>query len=195
MKSSIFIFLAIFVFCACTNHVKQDPKKAIELNNSATQLINAEQLDSALLLLNKAIACDSNYYQAHANKANIYFKQGKNNLAITETQKAMAINKEYVEGWGFIGFIYDSMEDSVNAIKSYQKCIELLRAKDSHNMSKDQLFNHKANIAFLLIQSGNNTAAQEIINELKKERINDPVVDSMITMTRKKFLENIKTNK
>lgn len=163
--------------------------EAIRLNSKATAFITAQNYDSALFYLDKAISIDSTYYTAYGNKCGVYCALKDFQKALTESQKAIAVKPDLAEGWTFAGMLYDKLGDTLNAIKCYRKSIELFDERISNPAKQKFLEANKLNRALSLILMGQEETGRSELKKLKEAYPNDNAVDGLLNMTKKEYLD------
>ena len=67
-------FITILQSCKGQENKPDYNPKAIEFNNKAVQAMQQMDYDSALILFNKAIEIDKNYYVPYSNMTGIYLR-------------------------------------------------------------------------------------------------------------------------
>jgi tetratricopeptide (TPR) repeat protein len=164
-----------------------------ELNKKALQLIKEAKYDSALILLDRAIEIDKEFYPAYQNKIFIYNNRQdyKNALAVADQQ--VVINPQVAGAWVIYGMLNDVTGDSSKAIKCYKKGMSLF--DDQSSKSAESMKNYKVNRAFILILLGKDQDAKIALQEFKLEYPNDllvtqKIIDGFESMTRNDFLKN-----
>ena len=178
-------------------------KKAIKLNNKALDLYSNVMgipvskndsllLDSAIVLLNKAIKIDKLYYIAYANKAMIISKFKKYNDAIKILDDIVKIKPSYAEGSLSQGFLFEKIADSINARKKYNEAIEayLKRLNDPNEINK---VNVQVDIAFALLFKEGKDKSIQIIDTLSSWYPNNDVIKMMkmtiLSFDREEFIK------
>jgi tetratricopeptide (TPR) repeat protein len=107
-------------------------KECIALNDFATRKISLfyttqqnEQLDSAMLLLEKATKCDTSYFLAHSNLATVLTLKGNYDAAIQVVNKLLRLTKNDPELVLYKGLLYEKMDKKDLAQKEYDRANKL----------------------------------------------------------------------
>ena len=150
---------------------------AIKLNNKAIELysyVGGEPvsmhdsllLDSALVLLNKAIKIDAQYYLAYANKAMILAKFKLYTKAIETLNYIIKIRPNYAEGIANQGFLFEKMGNFTKASEKYKEAIEvyLKRLNDPYKIMDGVAV--QADIAFMLLFIDGKDKALQLIDTI-----------------------------
>ena len=170
-------------------------KKSIELQGIAADLILNNHYDSALILLDKAIRMDTTYYLAYCDKSEIFLKRKDFNRAIAESQKSLKVKPDYAEGWQYEGMIYDSLGDSINAIKDYTISIDLFNKRITDPQKKKYLFFNRLNRAVTLLMARQEKSAYDSLKILKEQYPDQTTVDEFLKLSRKELLNQFMDNK
>ncbi|TAJ13843.1 tetratricopeptide repeat protein [Marinilabiliaceae bacterium JC017] len=101
----------------------EDHQKALELNNQASVLIEAENYLVAENLLIKAIVLDSTIRTSYVNLNYALSRQKKYPLATDYLKKATAIFSSDDELWYYLGNAYTRQEMISKALEAYEKAI------------------------------------------------------------------------
>lgn len=188
-----------------TKNTKHKPNlNAIKLNNEAIELysavlgapvtrIDSLLLDSAIVLLNKAIKIDKQYYIAYANKAMVNSKLNKYNEAIKTLDDIVKLKTDYAEGILSQGFLFEKIADSINARNKYNKAIEayLKRLHDPNEINK---VNVQVDIAFALLFTQGKDKSLQIIDTLSSWHPNNDAIKTMkmniLNFNKEKFIKD-----
>src|SRR5690242_4180186 len=101
-RNPIILFTCLLAFNSCR---ATDPdKRAIELNNLAAQLFQEGKTDSALILLERAIQIDSNYFIAYSNKCNFLWQLNRNEEALRTAKQATQLKEAMISSYFLVGF-------------------------------------------------------------------------------------------
>jgi len=193
MKRLLYLMLIIVLMFSCKAVDKKviDPL-AISYNNQAAKQLQADNYDSALVLINKALSVDSNYIVGYANKVSIYceLKDYKNALIVAD--KALQIDPNYAEGYMGAGTICDMMGDSTRAFDYYKKGIDCYDRRISNPKDQKQLTYSRLNRACLLRYSGKEMEGKRELEKLKAENLGIQLINDFIKMDRKAYLNTIR---
>jgi len=187
-------FAPIFISLILTNCSEPKPnvnhnQNAVELNKKACELIIKDQYDSALILLDKAIALDKNLYTTYGNKITIYCNLRDYKHALSESQTQLKIKPDFAEGWQIQGMLYDVLGDSLKAKESYRKSIELYDAKISDPNNVKYKDTYKFNRAISLLLSNKDIEAKKELKELRDQNSDDKSIDEFLNMTKRDLLD------
>lgn len=184
------ILLLIISCSEQKKHASQGPydPKAVELNNRAVKLINQYKNDSALILLDKAIAIDESYYVPHSNKVTVYVSQADYKNALRESELAIEKRPDLAEGWTMAGLLNEKLGDSIKANQYYQKSIDLFEARINDPQKKDQIMANKLSKALSLILHGKEQEGKDELTRLKKENPDNFMIDQFLKINRKEFI-------
>lgn len=195
MKKLLTLHL-IFALLALTQCNSQEKKSAyhvaaIELNNKAMGFMRVQNCDSALIYLDRAITVDSNSYVLHSNKCAVYCSLKDYQKALIESQKVINIKTDLAEGWTFSGMLYDKLGDTINALKSYRKSIEIFDERISNPDKQKSLEGNKLNRAFSLILMGQEEMGRSELKKLKIAYPQDNTLDGFLNLTKKDYFDQI----
>jgi hypothetical protein len=158
------LFLCYLLLSGYYENNGHDPdKKAILLNNQASELYRNDKIDSAIILLNKAIEVDSLYGLAHFNICNFLSELQKYNEALTYAKHYFII--DFNNGAMVLGMTLEKMNLIDSAKYFYKKLLnnyEKLRIDSLDYMSK-------VNIAFITTIAGDKAKGLIIINNVLAE--------------------------
>lgn len=79
--------------------------------------------DSAIIFLDKNLKLDFSYMYAYREKAIALSKLKRYQEAIQVLQRAVTIRNNYDEGYFWLGHIYEKVNDTANAVISYQNAL------------------------------------------------------------------------
>ncbi|MEA5080609.1 MAG: hypothetical protein VB024_03175 [Dysgonamonadaceae bacterium] len=194
-KSIITLFLLIILINSCTKRVERtyDPQ-AVELNNKALELINQDQLDSALLVYDQSIKTDKTCYFPHIGKSIIYMRKKDWNKAFEETQQAIKKNSDYAEGYQALGLIADAKGDSIEAKEYYNKAIKKFDERIKSSNDSNALRSNRFNKITTLILLNETQKAEKEIEEFKRANPSDGLIESINTLSRDSILYMIKNS-
>lgn len=193
-KSIITSFLLIILIISCSK--KRDERtydpQAVELNNKALELINQDQLDSALLVYDQSIKTDKTYYFPHIGKSIIYMRKKDWNKAFEETQQAIKKKPDYAEGYQTLGLIADAKGDSIEAKEYYNKAIKKFDERIKSSNDSNALRSNRFNKITTLILLNETQKAENEIEEFKRANPSDGLIESISALSRDSILYMIK---
>ncbi len=112
MKQIINLFLAIIIFSSCNNAVKEQPVTQLQIPMQEKEMKDAiDKYPDSLLLRETLIQ----YYQDN----------GTADMALAEINKAIQIDSTDAKLWDKKAELCIIQEDTANAIRSYQKAIDI----------------------------------------------------------------------
>lgn len=192
-KSIITLFLLIILINSCTKRDERTyDRQAVELNNKALELVNQDQLDSALLVYDQSIKTDKTDYFPHIGKSIIYMRKKDWNKAFEETQQAIKKNSDYAEGYQALGLIADAKGDSIEAKEYYNKAIKKFDERIKSSNDSNALRSNRFNKITTLILLNETQKAENEIEEFKRANPNDGLLESINTLSRDSILYMIK---
>ena len=196
MKKIIILNLLVLLVISCNVQEKQASynPEAIELNNQATELIQQSKNDSALMLLDKAIAMDETYYLPHINKLKIYLERNDVDKALLECEKSLDKKPDYVEGWTTAAMLYDLQGKETKALEYYKKGIDLYDKKISESDQKDDIKANRLRRAFVLVLSGQEKEGKEEMNKLQSEFPDLTMIDEFLKLNKKDLMDQLTHN-
>lgn len=193
-KSLTLVLISTWLILTHSNCQEKKPvydPKAIELNNKATKFIMTGEYDRALLYLDSAIHIDTTYYSAYANKCTAYCSLKDFKKALKESQMVTIVKPDLAEGWTFTGMLHDWLGDTENALKCYQKSIEIFDERISNPDKQKSLEGNRLNRAVSLILMGKEETGRNELKKLKKDYPNDKFLDDFLKLTKKEYLEEL----
>ncbi len=145
MKNTSYILcLLLYFFSVVTScsqkkdeQRKEEKRKVLKecraLNDVAIEKLNsyyyqgneADKLDSALVLLQRAVECDTNYFLAYANMATVLTLKGNYNSAIEVVNKLLTLTNNDPEIVVYKGMLYEKQGKRDIAKKQYTFANEL----------------------------------------------------------------------
>jgi tetratricopeptide (TPR) repeat protein len=178
---------------------------AIELNNKAIKMysyIGDESIsmhdslliDSAIVLLNKAIKIDNQYYLAYANKAMMLARCKLYTNAIETLDQIIKIRPNYAEGIANQGFIYEKTGDLNKANEKYKEAINayLRRLSDPYIIIDGVSL--QADIAFIFFFTEGKDKALQLIDTIISWNPDNKTAISMkgniMTLNREEFISS-----
>jgi tetratricopeptide (TPR) repeat protein len=188
----ILLIISLLGFLICCNSDKKINQKAIDLNNQAYKFLRysdptPEQIDSAILLLDKATDIDKDYYTAYINKFPfLFYKKDYKRLLETNSQ-IQRINPDAPIWKAQEGFIYDLMGDSVKAFNIYS--IAVSRYDSIIKTDTSIGFDFKFQLLDLLILAGEENRAKLEYENLKSEYPDNIFLDEVEKKSRKAMLK------
>ncbi len=121
-------------------------------NNLASFELEENNLEKALLNVNKAIILKPNYADAIANRGNIYSQIGQNDLAFKDFEKAIQL-KPHADAYFNRGNLYTQTAQFNKAVNDYSQSIKLKASPDAFT-----------NRAFCYLQLNNERNALQDLN-------------------------------
>lgn len=193
MKRIITLCLIATVAISCTGQEKKENynSSAVEMNNKAVELMQSFKNDSALILFDKAIELDKTYYKPHANKVGIYLNRNDLNKALTECKTSLDLKPDYAEGWVLAGMLYDLKGETNNALKYYQKSIDLFDKRISDPDKKDNIKSNRLNRAMSLVLVGKDKEGKQEMSQLKSEYPDMKIIDEFLKLNKKDYLNQL----
>ena len=196
-KFLLILLLTLIYSCHCKGQEIKFNPKALDLDNKATDLVMKGKLDSALLLLDKAIQADSTYYPAYGLKASIYSQKHLPDSEIVQLENELKLKPDFAEVLCSLGMCYDKKGDSLTAFKCYNKSIELFNQRilyPDKTKKTDYTRANRLNRAVTKILTGQVKQGQDELQELKKEdpdNIDSYIINSLINKSRQEVLEEL----
>ena len=191
---SLLIFISILQSCNGQDKKPDYNPKAIEFNNKAVQLMQRMEYDSALILFNKAIEIDKNYYLPYSNMTGIFLSKKQFDKALKASDKVVEIKPDLAEGWTFAGMLYDRQGDSLTAKKYYKRSIEIYDERIKNSEKKDQITANRLNRAFSLILLGQEKEGKDEMRKLKSENPDDLMIDEFLKLNKEDYLRQMIDN-
>lgn len=198
-----FLLITLFVLTSCSskNERRNRPSAtAIKLNDSAAAFMmrlkqgNRQQgnLDSALILLDKAIAIDQDYFIAYSNKVAVYCRQGNFSKAAETAKQLERIQPQNPEAIFELGFLLEKTGKVKEAREKYQKALSLNKKKlkelDSQNK---QYLSIQINYALNLIFSNKEDEGKRELNDVLKKDPNNLPAKILYGQTRTEILQQL----
>ncbi|MFY9150862.1 MAG: hypothetical protein WAO52_02525 [Prolixibacteraceae bacterium] len=193
MYKSIILILLGIVLISCTEKKKQETynPKAIELNNKGVGLMKSAEYDSALIVFDRAIETDKNYYLPHSNKTGIYIGLQEFDKALTESDLAIRKKPDFAEGWIMAGLLHEKLGDSLTASSYFQKSVDLYDKLINDPANKDRIVKNKINRAFAIIIQGKEKEGKEELSKLKAENPDNIMIGEFLTMNKDEFVKQL----
>ena len=183
--------LTLITLISCNN--SQTPKynrKAIDINNKATELSIRGEWSKALTMLDKAIELDSSYHTPHINKVDIYLNMGKYDKALHESEMIITKKPDLAESWFFTGLLNECQGNKTRAITCYKESI-LLFTKRINNPDKQEDINaNKLNRALSKMLIGDKSYINDF-NELSKIDNYSFMIEHLKAKTRKEIINEL----
>lgn len=107
--SGFFIFVLFFIL----------------MGNACLTLWRNNDWKDGLQLWSKTILTSPNSFRAHINLGNAYEKEGLNNAALEEYQKALSIDPHDADVYNNLGVYYNTMNIFDDAIRYFTKCLSI----------------------------------------------------------------------
>lgn len=192
-KQFIVIGISGMIFLSCNNNkenIEFNPK-AVDLNNRAVEMLKRYEIDSAMVLLDSAIAADNNYYYPHSNKSAVYISRKQYDKAIKESELVLQKSPESAESWAFAGMIYDRIGKQSVAYKYYQNSIKLYNERIDDTSKMSQKFDNRLNRAMSLILIGKESDAKGELQKLKAEQPDNFLIDELMTINKEEYMNQM----
>lgn len=188
-------FILVLLFLSCSNKSKQQPDhvynpEAIELNNKAGKLSQRFQVDSALLLYDKAIELDETYYLPHSNKVNIYLRRKEYDKALYEAEMAVMKKPDLAEAVFLAGLLNEKQGNLKKAKKYYLKSIEIFDNRIKNPEKKEHITSNKLNRA-LSKKFINDETYIDDLKALEGKGIQQYLLDRMKNSTKQELMEQL----
>ena len=100
---------------------KYDTEKAMQLKQDGNNLLKDGNLDGALQKYNEAIKTDPTQSTFYCNRAAVYSKQEKHELAIEDCEQAISLDPEYATAYSRLGFAYYKLGKIDKAREAYKR--------------------------------------------------------------------------
>ena len=194
MKRIITLSLIAIVAIFCIGQEKKENynSKAVKMNNKAIELMRKFKNDSAaLILFDKAVELDKTYYLPHFFKGVIYLNRNDLNKALFEYETSINLKPDCSECWLMAAMLYDLKGETKNALKYYQKCIDLVDSKISDPDKKNKIKSYRLNRAILLVLIGQEKEGKQEMSQLKSEYPDMKEIDFCLKMSKKEFLNKL----
>ena len=134
--------------------------EAQDLTNQAIQIYQQDydKLEDAIVLLDKAIAIDSNYFPAYSSKCNFLWELKRNQEAFITAKLSTRIEK--VKSWNMLGLAFEHLNKLDSAIVCYKTFLSSYPSQDKG----EQIFL----LLFVSVVEGKDKALMEL-NEILRE--------------------------
>ena len=182
------------LFFSCSEQMGCYNPKAIEFNDKAVELMQRSEYDSALILFDKAIEIDKIYYLPHSNKTTIYVRLKQLDKALHESEMVVKKKPDLAEGWTLAGMLHDRLNDTLMAMKYYNKSIEIYDERILDPKKKSHIAVNKFNRAVTLILLGKEKEGKDEMLKLKLENPDDLMIDEFIDMNKEEYIRQIIDN-
>ena len=208
----LFVVLFILPLIGCgkgtnseTEHIRtkdnNNSQEAVRLNNEAMTIYQKSFLTSSIdtvefirmnNLLDSAIQLDSNFYQAYISKSLILCRYKMFINAIDCMNNILRRRGDYVEGWVFLGMLYDKNGKDKDADSLFKRALRIyqnrLRSKFNLPDAENEIFLYK-----MLGQE--DSANYRLKNVLSKDTSNVSQIKDFISgmkyFNRKRYVDNI----
>jgi tetratricopeptide (TPR) repeat protein len=124
----------------CKQALEADPNNVLALYQLSIGFISPVVLGTSIdpgadlkradELASRAIAVDTNFPWGHLAKANVLRIEGRFDDAIAEIERALALDPGLAEAYGFLGETYRGIGQYEEAIKFFDRAIELLSSQN-----------------------------------------------------------------
>ncbi|MBN1396687.1 MAG: hypothetical protein JXA06_01520 [Bacteroidetes bacterium] len=191
---SLLIFITILHSCKEQDKKPDYDPEAIEFNNKAVRLMQQMDYDSALILFNKAVEIDKNYYLPYSNMTRIFLSRKQFDKALLASDKVTKIKPDLAEKWARAGILYDIQGDSLTAIKYYKKSIEIFDDRIRNSDKEKDLTANRLNRAVSLILVGQEVEGKDEIRKLKAENPDDLLIDEFLKKSKQDYIRQLIKN-
>ncbi len=106
---------------------------------------NSGDMKQAILNYDKAIAINSNFFEAYNNRGLAYQAMGDGNRAIADYNKALTINPSSDKIYFNLGLAFQDKGDLKQAILDYNKAIEINPYSAESYTERGNIYNHQVN--------------------------------------------------
>ena len=181
---------------SCTRQEQNaaDSPYFIEFNRKATEFISAQNFDSALHYLDRAIEVDSTNYLVYGNKCSILCSQKNFKGALLATQKQIELKPDLAEAWTFAGILSDKLEDTATAIRYYKKCIELFDERIGNPEMRQFSEANKMNRAVSLILIGREEIGRNELRKLREAHPEFKFSDNLLILSKEEYIDQLLSN-
>ncbi len=187
--SNIILLISVLISFSCDSQNEQGyDKKAIALNNYATELM-LNKPDSALLLLNEATEIDPDYYLAHNNKINLFITKGEIDKAIRSAEKSVELKPNIAEAVIMLGMLYDYNGNTDKAKEQYSKALDIFKKR--LETSDKNKFENRLNRAYALLLLGEKKEGKTEIQKLLQENPNDYTIQILADFDKEQYLTDL----
>lgn len=131
MKNIISIIFLMILLSPVTYYSQNNLNtEAQDLTNQAIQIYQEDydKLEDAIVLLDKAIAIDSNYFLAYSSKCNFLWELKRNQEAFVTAKLATRI--ENVKSWNILGLAFEHLNKLDSAIVCYKTFLSTYPSQD-----------------------------------------------------------------
>lgn len=163
--------------------------ESIKLNDAAAALIKSSQIDSAMMLLDQAIALDTNFYPAHGNKIKIYIRKKDLTNAVNECEIILSKKPDLAETWTFAGMIYDKLGNTEKSSQYFENSIKLLDERIANPELQQNSMSNRFNRAYAMILSGKEQEGKAEMQKLKDEGMDPKTVDNYLKWTKQIIID------
>lgn len=182
---------SFLVACSGGDKKREYHPQAIELNDQAVELMQRHEYDSAVMLLDQAIALDANYELPHSNKLGIYIRNQRWDKALEESEQYVQKKPDAAEGCTMAGMLHESLGDTATAKQYYTKSIALFDERINNPEKKDQIRENKLNRAFSFLLLGQEAKAKEEMEKLKAAFPDDQIIEEFLRMNKEDFMKQM----
>jgi stress-induced-phosphoprotein 1 len=188
--------LILILLASCAGKVKKesyDPK-AVVFNNKAVEHMQKFENDSALVLFDKAIEADGNYYVPHFNKAGIYLRMKDFDKAMQECEMVIKEKPDMAEGWTIAGMLHEKHGDTETAMKYYKKSIDIFDVRISDSGLKNRINSNRMNRAISMLLLGKEKEARDEMKKLIGKNQDDMMIIDFIKLNKQDYINKVLGN-
>lgn len=185
------LIFVISMSCKSVDKKTEIDQLAISFNDQAVKQMQAQNLDSALVMIDKALSVDSCYVVGLANKVGIYIGLRDYKNALIVADKTLQVDPNYAEGYAGAGLLCEILGDTIKAFDYYKRGIDCYERRILHPKDEKQLTNCRLNRACLLRFCGKEIEGREELEKLKAEKQDIPLIDGLLKMDRHAYLKTI----
>jgi tetratricopeptide (TPR) repeat protein len=182
----LILFATAFSLFACN---ESEHKEAIELNNRAMVLYrDSTNIDSAIILLDKAIEFDSEYFGSYYNKMIFLFEKKDFDKTLSNNAKMIELQPDQPMWVSQRGLLFELKGDTLEAKKHYQEGLIMYEEK----LIENDTWQFKLEYVGALIMAGKPNEAAYVFQNLKEKYPKEEVVQEYKLETKTSLIEQIK---
>lgn len=131
---AVIVAAAILSSCYAPETDEYRPgRQARDLNNQAIRSMSEKNYEQALMLVNKAIKIEPEFYTAYGNKSAILIAMKRDTDAAATLQAALQVKPDYVQAYVPLGLLEERAGKMAEAKERYNKAVELYDARLQKN--------------------------------------------------------------
>lgn len=139
------------------------------LNMQANAFLMRQQVDSALLMLTKAISLDSTNAQSWANLCGAYLQKGELQRSLEAGEKSIRLDPNNAETAFTMGMVADSLNLHEKSKKLFRRSIAIYKDRIDDNLDDSWQVGNRFNLMFSYFYMGDTAKARETLKYLKIE--------------------------